>query len=179
MTDIAADVHDAAAIVRLAAGGDETAFAALIDAHNGAMTRVAYVVTGEWDAAREATQSAWTVAWGRLRTLRDPQRVEPWLVAIAANEARQLARRERRRTVREIGAVVESHNVDPSDRIELVDLGRALRNLTPDDRILIAMRYVAGFDSGEIAIALGGSASGVRSRLARLLDRLREELDHD
>jgi RNA polymerase sigma-70 factor (ECF subfamily) len=179
MTDLAADVQNPASIVRLAVVGDETAFAALIDAHNGAMTRVAYVVTGDWDVAREATQSAWTVAWKRLPTLRDPDRVEPWLVAIAANEARQMTRRERRRTVREIAATAGARDVDPSDNIDLLDLGRALRNLKPEDRVLIALRYVAGLDSGEIALAFGGSASGVRSRLARILDRLREELGHD
>jgi len=63
--------------------------------------------------------------------------------------------------------------------IDLVDLERALGRLEPDDRRLIAMRYVAGLDSTEIAAQLGGSASGVRSRLARLLDRLRTDLDHD
>jgi DNA-directed RNA polymerase specialized sigma24 family protein len=38
------------------------------------------------------------------------------------------------------------------------------------------MRYVAGLDSSEIARQMGISASGVRSRLARLLERLREDL---
>ena len=68
---------------------------------------------------------------------------------------------------------------DPADRITVVDLRRVLRGLTPDDRALLALRYVAGLDSTEIAAHLGGSASGVRSRLARLLDRLRLDLDHD
>jgi len=180
MTDLVAqDLHRAASIVRLAALGDEAAFATLIATHDGAMTRVAYVVTGDWDTAREATQSAWAIAWRRLRSLRDPDRVEPWLVAIAANEARQLTRRERRRSVVEISVTPDEGGDDPADQINQLDLGRALRNLKPDDRSLIAMRYVAGLDSGEIALALGMSASGVRTRLARVLDRLREELDRD
>jgi RNA polymerase sigma-70 factor, ECF subfamily len=179
MTDVAVpDIQGATSIVRRAAAGDEAAFAALIAAHDGAMTRVAYVVTGDWEQAQEAGQSAWTIAWRRLGTLRDPDRIEPWLVAIAANEARQLARRARRRTVVEISAAVDEADDDPADQVSLIDLGRALRNLDPDDRSLIAMRYLAGLDSGEIAFALGMSASGVRSRLARLLDRLREDLDH-
>jgi len=51
--------------------------------------------------------------------------------------------------------------------------------LSAEDRSLLALRYVAGLDSTEIAAHLGGSASGIRSRLARLLDRLRVDLDHD
>src|SRR5262245_38925951 len=180
MTDLSVpELQAAGSIVDRAAVGDEAAFAQLIALHDGPMTRVAYVVTGDWDAAREAAQSAWTIAWRRLRTLRDPDRIQSWLVAIAANEARQLSRRERRRSVVEISVGAEPGADDPADRINLLDLRRALRDLKSDDRILIGMRYVAGFDSTEIALALGTSASGVRSRLARLLDRMREELDHD
>jgi RNA polymerase sigma factor (sigma-70 family) len=50
--------------------------------------------------------------------------------------------------------------------------------LDPDDRALLALRYVAGFDSNELAKAIGISPSGVRNRLERLLKRLHEELDH-
>ena len=35
-------------------------------------------------------------------------------------------------------------------------------DLGPDDRRLIALRYVAGLNSTEIAAQLGGSASGIR-----------------
>ena len=64
--------------------------------------------------------------------------------------------------------------------LALVDakVQRALAHLKPDDRRLLALRFVAGFDSTEIARHTGLSASGVRSRLARLLDRLRTEIDH-
>ena len=57
-----------------------------------------------------------------------------------------------------------------------MDLRAALDRLDPDDRALLAMRYVAGFDSNELALALGISPAGTRSRLKRLLDRLREDL---
>ena len=67
---------------------------------------------------------------------------------------------------------------DPAETIGLVDLQRALAHLKPDDRRLLALRYVAGLDSSEIARHTGGSASGVRSRLARLIDRLRMDIDH-
>jgi RNA polymerase sigma factor (sigma-70 family) len=59
----------------------------------------------------------------------------------------------------------------------MVDLERALGTLSPDDRRLLAMRYVADLDSTVIASRLGMTASGVRSRLSRTLDRLRRELE--
>ena len=57
-----------------------------------------------------------------------------------------------------------------------VDLAHALARLDAEDRALIAMRYLAGLGSDEIARATGRSASGVRARLSRLLARLRQEL---
>jgi len=55
----------------------------------------------------------------------------------------------------------------------------AVRTLTADERSILALRYVAGFDAVEIGRALGLSASGVRSRLSRIVARLREELQDD
>jgi RNA polymerase sigma factor (sigma-70 family) len=51
-----------------------------------------------------------------------------------------------------------------------------LARLKPEERTLVGLRYAAGLDSAEIGTVLGVSASGVRSRLNRLLDRLRAEL---
>lgn len=164
-------------LVRRAADGDETACAELVAAHYPSMVRAAFVVTGDSDTAREAVQLAWSIAWRRLGGVRDPERVRPWLVAIAANEARHLLKRRHRRTVVELSMGVDDRaSVDPADGIALLDLERALRELTPQERGLLAMRYVAGLDSTQIAQASRMSASGVRSRLARLLERLRKEL---
>lgn len=175
------DTRTVDATVRLAAAGDEAAFTRLVEQHHPAMAKAAYVITGDVEAARDAVQVAWAIAWRRLGSLRDPGQVRPWLVAIAANEARQAIRKRRRAgPVLDISAVLDERGggADPADRIATVDLARALHALGPDDRALLALRFAAGLDSGEIASQLGISASGVRSRLARLLDRLKTELDH-
>jgi RNA polymerase sigma-70 factor (ECF subfamily) len=173
------DAPVVATTVRLAAQGDEAAFTRLVAEHRAAMARVAFVICGDPEATRDAVQTAWSIAWRRLHTLRDPEQIRPWLIAIAANEARQVIRAQRRRPVIDISeAVVRDAGGDPAEAIGLVDLQRALAHLKPDDRRLLALRFVAGFDSTEIARHTGLSASGVRSRLARLVDRLRTEIDH-
>jgi RNA polymerase sigma-70 factor (ECF subfamily) len=170
---------DIRSTVRLAAEGDEAACAQLVAAHYAPMVRAAFVVVGDVESAREAVQLAWSIAWRRLGSVRDPERVGPWLISIAANEARHLAKRQRRRAVVEISAGMDDRSAgDPADGVALLDLERALRSLRPEERSLLALRYVAGLDSSEIGQQVGLSPSGVRSRLARLLDRLREELDH-
>jgi RNA polymerase sigma-70 factor, ECF subfamily len=180
VTEIATDASTLAGTVERAAHGDEVAFASLISEHHASMARVAFVICGDAETSRDAVQSAWAIAWHRIGSLRDPGQIRSWLVAVAANEARQAVRRQRR--IRFVD-VADANDVigegDPADRISVVDLRRVLRGLSPDERTLLALRYVAGLDSAEIAAQLGGSASGVRSRLARLLDRLRIDLDHD
>lgn len=169
-----------AGAVALAAAGDEAAFARVIQAHHDDMTRVCFVICGDPDIADEAVQAAWPIVWRKLHSLRDPGRLRPWLVSIAANEARQLVRRRQRRTVVELSVGdPATSGVDPAGHIGDIDLTNALNKLGPDDRALLALRYVAGFDSTELARATGRSASGTRARLARLLDRLRTELSDD
>ena len=169
--------------VGLAASGDHAAFARLVSIHHASMARVAYAITGNADGAADAAPGAWAAAWRRGPTLLDHGAVRSWLVAIAANEARQALRRRKARPVFDISGELEPtlggpQADDPANRIEAVDLARALAGLGPDDRTLLALRIVAGLDSTQIATHLGLSASGVRSRLARLLERLRAELDH-
>jgi RNA polymerase sigma-70 factor (ECF subfamily) len=179
MTNITSvDAQLADATVRLAADGDQAAFARLVERHHASMAKVAYAICGDVEIARDATQNAWAIAWRRLASLRDETQVRAWLVAIAANEARQ-AVRKRGRVVMDIsGQLVAAPGGDPAERIGTVDLGHALAKLKPDDRALLALRFVAGLDSSEIAAQLHLSPSGVRSRLARLIARLRTELDH-
>jgi RNA polymerase sigma-70 factor (ECF subfamily) len=172
------DVSTDSSMVVEAASGDEVAFARLIDEYHEPMVRAAYVVVGDAELAREAAQNAWVIAWQRISSLREPQRVRSWLVAICANEARQLIRRSKRREVIEISNAPPGTGVsDPADSIEVVDLERSLARLKPDERGLLAMRYVVGLDSTDIATQLGMSASGVRSRLSRLVEHLRKDLD--
>jgi RNA polymerase sigma-70 factor (ECF subfamily) len=174
---VARDATALESTVRSAATGDELAFARLVAEHHAAMARVAYVITGDAEACRDAVQSAWAIAWRRLSSLRDPSHVHAWLVAIAANEARQMRRRQRRTTVVDIsGEVARVEGDDPIESLELVDLQLAMRGLRPDERSLLAMRYAAGLDSFEIAQQLGITASAVRSRLSRILERLRADL---
>lgn len=165
-------------IVRLvpqAAAGDQAAFTRLVAAFHADMVRVAYVISGgDGELAQDAAQSAWAIAWSRLHTLREPERIRAWLVSIAANEARQGLRRQRRVVAVGLEDADVPFHATPSARD--LDLAAVLARLRPDERALIGLRYVAGLDSREIGAALGISASGVRSRLDRLLDRLRAEL---
>jgi RNA polymerase sigma-70 factor (ECF subfamily) len=161
--------------VELAADGDEVAFARLVAAHHPDMVRLAYVMTGDGALAQDAVQAAWVRAWRSLGSVREPLRIRAWLLSIAA---RQTRRRRRRGPVVELDVGMGAPGrADPASGIERLDLVRALQRLSPDDRSLLALRYVVGFDAVELAGLTGRSASGIRARLSRLTARLREDLD--
>jgi RNA polymerase sigma factor (sigma-70 family) len=167
-----------ASLVKAASEGDQVAFARIVAAHHEDMVRVSYVITRDVDAANDAVQEAWSIAWRSLRRLNDPSRLRQWLVAIAANEARQTLRRQRRRVVTELRAE-DAHNDDEGTQVwsNRMDLRNALARLSAEDRQLLALRYVAGFDSTELSRVTGLSASGTRARLQRLLATLRSDLE--
>lgn len=167
----------AAATVLLARTGDEAAFSRLVEAYHADMARVAYVTCGDRAMAEDAVQAAWLIAWRKLRSVRDVDRVRSWLLAVTANEARQLARRSRR----VVELVVDPPGDpagDPSTRAGRLDLQNALARMSVADRTILAMHYGAGLTIEELGTAVGASPGAARKRLWRAVARLRKELRH-
>lgn len=171
-----------ASLVAPAQAGDEVAFTRIVARYHPDLLRIAMVVSGDADLAAEAAQAAWVIAWRRLGDLRDAASLRPWLMSIAVNEARQLARSRSRRTVRELVVTDAAGSVAGPADVQIamrVDLDAALASIDARDRALLGLRYLAGMDSTEIGHAVGMSATAVRSRLARARERLRRELGDD
>jgi len=165
-----------AGAVRLAGLGDERAFRQVVDLYHADLLRVCYSVCRDADVAEEAAQRAWIQAWRKLGGLREPDRLRPWLLAIAANEARKMAKARRRHVVNEITLGDDPELIDFREDAGDVDLRNALARLSADDRVLLALRYVGGLNATELGHLSGLSPSGTRARLGRLLSRLRSEL---
>ena len=165
-------------VIASAVAGDEVAFGRIVAGHEAEMHRICVAICRDQATAADAVQAAWAIAWRKLDSVREPERLRPWLVSVAVNETKQLMRKRHRRSQIEALATASepAGGVDPATSIDSVDLDAALARLDPDDRALLAMRYVAGFDATELSVAIGLSPSGTRTRLERLLARLRQEL---
>jgi len=163
--------------VELAARGDETAFARLIESYHGDLARIAFAIVGEHATADDAVQSTWVKAWRKLPSLRDSSRFRYWLISICVNEARQTVRSHRRVDVVELSLdQPAADRSDPAVGVGRIDLHRSLDRLSADDRALLTLRYVADLNANEIGAMTGRSASGTRVRLSRLTAKLREDL---
>ncbi len=162
-----------------ALAGDELAFARIVSALHESVYSIAMIVCRDRSLAEEAEQSTWSQVWRGLKAVKQPDRLRPWVVSVAFNEAKQALRRARRR--RRVEVTIEPPEAaggpDPATGVAGIDLNLVLQGLDPEDRALLTMRYVLGFDATELAATTGLTPSGVRSRLERLLARLRRDLE--
>lgn len=155
--------------------GDRDAFTELVVSHDSDLIKMAFVITGDAVLAREAVQDAWHAAWRRRAQLRRPDQFRFWIAAIACNEARMRRRRAFRRRSKEM-ALDAAQSVESVDTYADPDLAAALARLSPEDREVLAYRFVLGWSSTDVAAATGLTPSGARVRLSRAVDKLRREL---
>jgi RNA polymerase sigma-70 factor (ECF subfamily) len=91
-----------------------------------------------------------------------------WLYGIARNRALAELRRQRRgrRAIEFLGHRLQRDNAE-SDT-ELVAVRDLLeRHLTPDDRALVMLRYLHGFNAAELGDLTGRTPEAIRQRLSR------------
>src|SRR3954453_22170135 len=97
---------------------------------------------------------------------------EAWLFGIARNRALAALRR-RRRFRSALERLVQRPEPSGRDDLELLALRDLLqRTLDPDDRALLILRYMHGFEATELAAMTGRSPEAVRQRLSRARVRL-------
>jgi RNA polymerase sigma-70 factor, ECF subfamily len=162
-------------LITSAAGGDNAAFASLIDPLIDPAFRLAAVMLGDRSAAEDAVQEASIKAWRKLRQLRgDPATLRPWFLSIVANECR-MTRRKRWWSVLRM-ADVPGKEQDPTGDMASGDLHRALARLSPDERLPLVLHFYLDLPLDEVARTLGVSPSAARSRIYRAAKKLRADL---
>ena len=129
-------------------------------------------------AAEEVTAIAFERAFRRRHKF-DPGRGSPraWLFGIARNAALDELRRRGRQAElaadpEDPGAAVGSDVAEAS--LRRAALARALSELSPRERELIALKFFAGLTNSEIADVIGVSESNAGTRLHRVVTKLRE-----
>ena len=159
-----------------ARSGDQVAFARLVDLEGPRAYRLARAILGSSQDAEEAVQEAFLHAWRELPRLRDIASWPAWFRRITVRAA--IDRGRRRPRVREI----DLGTFEPSDASQAnlevearADVARALRSLAPEDRALLTLRFLDDLEVPDVAAALGVPAGTVKSRLSRLLERLRAD----
>ncbi len=132
-------------------------------------------------AAEDITAQAFERAFRRRSTF-DPKRGthRAWLFGIARNAALDELRRRSRQVELAVDPEDESA-VSPDDAADVALRRRFLRDamaqLSARDRELVALKYFAGLDNGEIARVIGTSETNAGTKLHRAMEKLRRACD--
>jgi RNA polymerase sigma-70 factor (ECF subfamily) len=175
---------DDAALAARARGGDERAFEELVRMYQHVAYRTAYLLTGSAADAEDAAQSAFVKAWRALPRFRSGAPFRPWLLRIVANEASNRRRGSGRLAALRLraAAAVPSGDAAPSPEGEALaglrreELLAAVNRLGERDREIVTCRYFLELSEAETAQVLDVRPGTVKSRTARALARLREEV---
>jgi RNA polymerase sigma-70 factor (ECF subfamily) len=162
--------------VRSVPGRDE-AFVRLADEHLDRAYGLARAILRNPAEAQDATHDAFVQAWRSWETLRDPDRFEPWFDRILVNTCRNRLRASRRQAI-DISAEVASATGDAVGGLEQRELvGAAIAALSPDQQIVVALRFYRDLTVADIAGRLGIPTGTVQSRLHYAMRRLHDALD--
>jgi RNA polymerase sigma factor (sigma-70 family) len=160
--------------------GDSRAYEELVHPHEEIAFRVAYVITRNAADAEDAVQDALVKAWRALGRFRAGEPLRPWLLQIAANEARNRRRSAGRRERLALAAASLSGEAAPSPEDAVLDVAQreqllaALEELPAEARDVLACRYLLDLSEEETAAVLDVARGTVKSRTLRALDRLKE-----
>jgi RNA polymerase sigma-70 factor, ECF subfamily len=139
--------------------------------------RLAGYLLGDATEAQDAVQDALVKAWRSWPNLRDPQSFGPWFERIVVNVCRDRMRRHRTLRMVELDAAGDVESGDPFGSMFAGDeVAGAVDRLSPDHRIVIALRFWRDLTLEQVAETLGLPLGTVKSRLHYALRELRREL---
>lgn len=151
----------------------ESAYREFFVARQRSLMRTAYAVLGSWPAAEDAVQTAFTqlyVHWPRIQ----PGAVETYARRSVVHACFRIAKQRGRESA--TGVVPDRPVAGPEDGIDRVDLVRALADLSPRARAVVALRFLDDLPVAEVARVLDLPEGTVKSQTARALDRLQAVL---
>lgn len=172
-------------LVTRARAGDLTAYELLVARHSTAAHRTA-VLLGAGPDAEDVIQEAFVKGHRKISRYRGESSFRAWLLAIVANETRNLHRSRSRRDGLALRAAAADPRRDVCEdaAVETVLAGerraalvRALRLLPVKDREVIVCRFLLDLSEDETVAMLGWPRGTVKSRTSRALAKLRGLLD--
>ncbi len=189
-------------LIEAANGGDQAAFAELVQPHRRPLHAHCYRMLGSLQDAEDAVQETLLLAWRSLSSFQGRSSLRSWLYSIATNVSlRAIERRPTRVLPIDYGPPADPHEpvaapllesvwMDPypdeqlglagpearyeqRESIELAFVA-ALQLLPPRQRAVLILRDVLGFSGAEVAGALETTPASVYSALQRAHATLEE-----
>jgi RNA polymerase sigma factor (sigma-70 family) len=156
---------------------DRDAFAVLVDRYKNLICSVAYNILGDLGQSEDVAQETFVTAWKKLSSLREPEKLKPWLCGIARHRALAVIRK-RRPEGEMTGERVTNDSPDvlavASEEEALI--WEALEKLPDNYREPLILFYREEQSITRVAEGLELSEDAVRQRLSRGRALLRDRM---
>ena len=144
--------------------------------HIHSAVRLAYLITGDEQQARDIAQDAFVRVGGRLNGIKNPAAFPAYLRTTVVNLSRGHLRRLRTQRAyvsrqRLAEATVAQPDVEGRD-----EMWRALQTLPARQRVALVLRYYEDLSERQMADAMGTTESAVKSLLTRGIQQLRAQM---
>lgn len=164
-----------------AQAGDREAFDRLFRMLQEPLYRYIFSLVGARAPAEDVLQEVFILIYRKIRWLREPELLRPWVYRIATREAFKHLKRERRWTDKAEDESVlldlpapSRDDLAPEMIAQLV--AQLVERLSPASRAVIVLHYLHEMPLAEIAEVMGVAVGTVKSRLAYGLDLMRRQL---
>jgi RNA polymerase sigma factor (sigma-70 family) len=158
-------------IVRRLVGSDRSALAAVYDRYAPRLYDYCVGMLKDRDSAGDAVHDTLLVAADRAHQLRDPDKLRPWLYAIARNECLRALRARRREADLDAAGEVGDTSVDVERGLRAAEAHALVRDaaagLNPGDREVLDLTLRHELSGDELGAALGVPANHANALVSR------------
>lgn len=163
------------------ADGVAVEFDDYVRARSGGLLRMAWLITRNWDDARDAVQDAFASLYPRWSRLPDGDRREAYVSRSVVNACLTVIRRRRAEPVPDPARLAEAPiGVDPTGRVVEADrVWRLCGGLSAVQRAAVVLRFYRDLDYAQIARILGCREATARSHVHRAIAALRTRMEED
>lgn len=181
-----ADENDAELVVA-SQGGDQDAFAQLVQRHQRRVFNLVFRMLQQYEEANEVTQETFLAAWQGLSSFRGDARFSTWLYRIAYNCC--LKQLEQRKKDKALNAAIQAeHLLDHADKeerastvLEIHDYQNLVREhlsmLPAKYRVVLVLRHLQEMTYEEMAEILTIPIGTIKTHLFRARNLLKERLE--
>ena len=173
-------------LIERAQGGDNVAFAALVERHQRAVYGLARRETGNHPDADEVAQATFVRAYQALDTFRGTGSLKSWLLKICVNLVRNRRRSDKRVTTLDPNAMsllmdsTSASQPQPADELDAARrrelLREAVSRLPEKQRLSVELRIHQGLTFAEVAEVLGGTENAAKVNFHHAVKALKAAL---
>lgn len=140
--------------------------------------RLAYSYVKNKDTALDIIQDAIVKALKSIDKLDEITYLKTWFYRILVNTAIDFIRKNKRVTVMD-DEILKIHLPKLTDEMTDIDLQQAIDQLSPTDKMLITLRFFEDLKIDEVAQVMGFNVNTTKTRLYRVLKKLRIQVGED